>query len=65
MSDYSMGLMAEMHAADLLHEAERERLIRQAKSARGNEVHADIVGTIRSFLGFGRNNLRPNLNPGN
>lgn len=62
---YTMELMAEMHAADLLHDAERERLIRQAKAARGTQVHADIVGAIRNILGFGRNGLRPTLNPGN
>ena len=64
MSAYLMQQMAEMHAADLRHEAERERLIRQAKAARGDQGHVDFVGTVLAALGL-KGNLRPASNPGN
>jgi hypothetical protein len=64
MSAYLMQQMAESHAADLRHEAERERLIRQAKAARGGSGHVDFVGAVLSALGL-KGGLRPAANPGN
>jgi hypothetical protein len=65
MSAYLMQEMAAMHEADLRHEAERERLIRQAKAARGQHDHIDFVAVVLNALGLKAGGARPALNPGN
>jgi hypothetical protein len=64
MSAYLMQEIAAMHEADLRHEAERERLIRQAKDARGQHGHIDFVGVVLNALGVKGGGVRPAMNPG-
>ena len=65
MSAFLMQEMAQMHAADLRNEVDRERLIRAAKAARGQQGHADFVGAILNVLGLKGSGLRPAVNAGN